>query len=444
MRVSRTFRIAEGMQRRTVVLLLTVTAFLGGLWTGRDLLFNLTYLLGLLLIVSFAWSWINLNYVHISRLTRTRRTQVGRPLEERFAIRNTSVLPKLWLEVRDFSSLPVHYASHVINNLGGKKQYSWRVTTLCRERGRYQLGPMRLATSDPFGLFPLQKDLTPTSNVVVYPLTFDIQQFSLPIGLLPGGDALRRRTHYVTTNASSVRDYAPGDSFSRIHWKSSARRSRLIVKEFELDPLADIWVVPDMSIYGHVAAKTIQSEALTEGDLPKWMSKNEPDEFELPEATEEYMVSITASLAQYFLRRDRSVGMLAYGQSNEILQPDRGERQINRVLETLSVLRAKGSVPLPDMLNAEAHLFPRGTTVIVVTPTTSENWPTAAQQLSRRGLRIVSVMIDPESFGGVHSAAPIYTLLRASGLGAYLVNNGDDLSAVLSMGNMRAGQSFVV
>jgi uncharacterized protein (DUF58 family) len=45
-----------------------------------------------------------------------------------------------------------------------------------------------------------------------------------------------------------VRDYEPGDSFSRIHWRSTARRDRLVVKEFELDPLADIWIVPDMSV----------------------------------------------------------------------------------------------------------------------------------------------------------------------------------------------------
>ena len=40
------------------------------------------------------------------------------------------------------------------------------------------------------------------------------------------GEALRRRTHYVTTNAAGVRDYAPGDSFGRIHWPSTARRNR--------------------------------------------------------------------------------------------------------------------------------------------------------------------------------------------------------------------------
>lgn len=417
-------------QRRTVVFILAAVALLGGLLTGRALLFNLAYLLGLLLILSFAWAWVNINSVHLSRVTRTWRTQVGRPMEERFTVRNTSVVPALWLEIRDFATLPGHFSSHVVHNLGPRSSYSWRVTTLCRQRGRYQLGPIRLSTSDPFGLFPMQRDYNRTNNVVIYPLTVDIHQFALPVGLLPGGDALRRRTHHITTNASGVREYAPGDSFSRIHWPSTARRDRLIVKEFELDPLADIWVVPDMSVFSHlVPRESVQSEALLPGDLPRWMKL---EEFTLPETTEEYTVTIAASLAQYFLRHDRALGMLAYGQSNEIVQPDRGERQLNRILETLAVLRAEGQVPIQDMLHAEAHLFPRGTTVIVVTPTTREQWATAARQLARRGLRMVTVLVNPESFGGPRSAAPLFTLLQASGMSAYLVNNGDDLTAVLS------------
>ncbi|HRO23518.1 MAG TPA: DUF58 domain-containing protein, partial [Promineifilum sp.] len=314
-------------QRRIVVLMLALVAFFAGLVTGRDLLFTLSYLLGLLLILSFVWAWVNLNGVHLSRVTRARRTQVGKPLEERFTVRNTTVVPKLWLEVRDFSTLPYHYSSHVVNNLGARQSYSWRVTTICQQRGRYQLGPIRLRTSDPFGLFPMERDLTPTSNVVVFPMTFDIHQLALPVGILPGGDALRRRTHYITTNASSVRDYEPGDSFNRIHWRSTARRDRLVVKEFELDPLADIWVVPDMSVFGHVAPRGKNAAPTPPpSDVPSWLKMKE---FQLPESTEEYTVTIAASVAQFFLRRDRAVGMLAYGQSNEILRPDRGERQFN-------------------------------------------------------------------------------------------------------------------
>ena len=424
-------------QRRIVVFALGLAAFIAGLVTGRDLLFTLAYLLGLLLILSFIWSWVNLNGVHLSRVTRVRRTQVGRPLEERFTVRNTTVVPKLWLEVRDFSTLPFHYSSHVVNGLGPRQSYSWRVTTICQQRGRYQLGPIRLRTSDPFGLFPLERDLTPTSNVVVFPMTFDIQQFALPVGILPGGDALRRRTHTITTNASGVRDYEPGDSFSRIHWRSTARRDRLIVKEFELDPLADIWIVPDMSVYGHVVPrKQAAPPQPPPGDIPGWLKMQE---FRLPESTEEYTVTIAASVGQFFLRRDRAVGMLAYGQSNEILQPDRGERQFNRILETLAVLRAEGEVPIQDMLHAETHLFPRGTTVIVVTPNVREEWAVVARQLARRGLRVVTILVNPASFHGQRSAEPLFHLLRASGQVVYMVNNGDDLTTALSRGATQAG-----
>ena len=238
----------------------------------------------------------------------------------------------------------------------------------------------------------------------------------------------------MTTNASGVRDYAPGDSFSRIHWPSTARRDRLIVKEFELDPLADIWIVPDMAIFSHIAPKKDAVKDLSK--LPPWMQL---EEFELPETTEEYTVAIAASLAQYFLRRDRAVGMAAYGQSNETIQPDRGERQLNRILEILSVLRAQGQVPIEDVLEAEAYLFPRGTTVIVVTPNASEEWVTAVRQIARRGLRIVTVLVNPKSFGGQNSSEPLLPVLRAAGMGAYLVNCGDDLTAVLSQNGKQAG-----
>jgi uncharacterized protein (DUF58 family) len=424
-------------QRRTAVFVLALLALVGGLITGRDLWFNLAYLLGLLLIISFVWAWININGVHLSRSTRVRRTQVGKPLEERFTVRNTSFLPKLWLEVRDSSNVPGHRTSYVVNNLGSRRSYTWRTITICRERGRYQLGPILLRSSDPFGLFTMERALTPTSNVVIYPQTFEIEQFALPVGILPGGDALRRRTHYVTTNASGVRDYAPGDSFSRIHWRSTARRDRLIVKEFELDPLADIWIVPDMAVFGHVSARPPTPAAATNsGDLLEWLWV---EQFMLPDTTEEYTVSVAASLAQYFLRYDRAVGMLAYGQSNEIVQPDRGPRQLTRILETLSVLRAQGQIPVEDMLHAESHLFPRGTTVIVVTPTNQEKWVVSARQLVRRGLRVVTVLVDPASFGGRHTSAGLASLLQGYGMAVYTVRCGDDLTAVLSQGRSRSG-----
>ncbi len=414
-------------QRRALAfLILALVCLFSGFATGRDLWFTIAYLLGFLLILSFFWAYINLRQTKISRVTRTRRTQVGQPLEERILLINTSRFPKLWLEVRDNSNFPNHNISRVVNGLPPNRRYGWRTATQSYLRGRYRLGPLVIRTSDPFGLFPMERRIDATNNVVVYPMTVDIHHLPLPPGVLSGGDALRRRSYQATANAVSVREYAPGDSFNRIHWKSTARRNRLIVKEFELDPLTDIWIVPDLSAEVQVG--------LTGTEAAQQAQASGEAQTSLPLSTEEYVVTIAASLAQYFLRQDRAVGMIANTNNSEFVQPDRGERQINRLLETLAVLQADGELALADTLLSQSSRFARGTTLLVITPTTNENWASTARELMRRGLRVATVLVNPEKFafaGRGDSAEPLLSLLQINGIASYFVNAGDNLSHVL-------------
>jgi uncharacterized protein (DUF58 family) len=415
------------VHRLRMMVLLALGAMTAGLITGRSLFYHLTYLFLALIGLAFLWAWTGVSWVHLRRQTRARRAQVGRPLEERFAVRNSSSIPKLWLEVRDESDLPGHLASQVVNSLPPRQERAWTIRTICRERGRYTLGPITLYSGDPLGLFQLRRALEPTSSIVVFPATFEILSFPLPTGLLPGGDALRRRTHYITTNASSVRDYVPGDSFNRIHWRSTARRDRLIVKEFELDPLSDVWIFLDM--HSDVHSSLTQPEEPVHDDTPFWVR---PREFSLPPSSEEYGVSVAASLAQHFLRRDRAVGLVSYGQRRESLQADRGERQLSKMLETLAVLHADGQVPLPEVIRAEAQQLVRGTSVILITPSADVQWLVSARQMERAGLRVVAVVLDAGSFGGQPDARNVAAQLAATGMITYLVANNDSIADSLS------------
>jgi len=414
-------------RRRTALYLIIGISLLAGLITGRTFFFNVTYAFAGLLIFALLWSWSGANWLRLARQTRARRAQVGRYLEERFTIRNTSILPKLWLEVYDSSSLPGHRASHVLSNLGTQSVTSWAVRTLCVRRGEFQLGPLRIVAGDPFGLFEVERKISATSRLVVYPATVPIPDFALPTGLLPGGDALRRRTHYITTNASGVREYAPGDSINRIHWRSTARRDRLMVKEFELDPLADIWLMMDGDRTVHVGDYTPSEQ---DAELLPW----ETNQTSLPAVTEEYAVTIAASLAQYFLERDRSVGLATNTHTEEVIQVDRGPRQLTKILETLAVVRASSGMPFEQLLTIEGDHMPRGATVIAITPSTREGWIGAAQRLLRRGLRVITVLIDPEDFGGRSGMRQIAARLALVGIPTYTVRKDDNLSAVLGRG----------
>jgi uncharacterized protein (DUF58 family) len=437
------------LERSWTVILLWLAALIMALAVPpaqKDIFFTLTYLFGGLLVFSFVWAWLNLHWARVTRQTRSRRSQVGKYAEERFIVENTGPLPKLWLEVRDQSELPGHRVSRVVNSLPARHQRSWAVKTTCYRRGRFMLGPVTLYSGDPFGLFLLQRDIHLTSHIVVYPPTFDLPGFSPPVGQISGGDALRRRTHYVTTNVAGVRDYVPGDSFNRIHWPSTARTGRLIVKEFELDPMADIWLFLDLEKRVHVGKV---AELTLDLSLPPLLRvlRDEPSHIDLDPSTEEYAIAITASLAKHFLDRNRSVGMVTYSRraQREFAQTDRGERQLGRLLGMLAVARAEGSIPLAQVLAAETVNFTRGTTAIVVTSSTDPEWVVATRHLVTRGVRCVAVVVDPASFVQETSTSRYELVTRrvivdlvTSRIPTYLVRYGDPLELALSEANAQA------
>ncbi len=416
------------MRNAGVVLILLVVAVAGALATGKPLFFNLAYSLLGVTVVSYLWSWYNVSWVQVSRETLSGRSQVGKVAEERFVLRNRGLLPKLWLEVRDHSELPEHRASMVINSLAPGGEHGWTVRTTCRRRGRYRLGPLSLISGDPFGLFLHRRDLTPVSSIVVFPLVVDLPRFGALSGELAGGGTLHRRTHYVTTNVAGVREYYPGDSFNRIHWPSTARTGRLIVKEFELDPTADVWICVDMEQTVHVERPAPEASG-THGDLPVLPARKATA---LDPSTVEYGVAAAASIARYFIQCKRAVGLIAYGESREVVQPDRGERQLNKILETLAVLRAAGKVSIDRVLAAEGTLVGRNSVMVVVTPSTDKAWASVLRDLGRRGVHGIGVVIDPAGFGSRQKADGVVQALAGAGILAYRVREGSSLAAALA------------
>lgn len=410
--------------RRNAIYGLLILVLLTGLFTGRAFFFNLAYLLGGLLIISLLWSFTAVRWIGISRRTRARRAQVGRSLDEVFTVTNRAILPKLWLEVRDESDLPGHRASHVVPALGARSSYRWTVETPCLVRGEFRLGPMSIISGDPFGLFSSPRKLGATSKVIVYPATIPVNKFELPMGVLSGGDAERRRAQFVTTNAAGVREYVYGDSFNRIHWSSSARKDRLMVKEFEIDPQADVWLFVDFSRASLVEAPSVRR---MNGDGPVI-----PGSPAIPASTEEYAVVIAASLAQYFVENERALGFVAYVPHREVYQPERGNRQLMHILETLAIARSRSAYSLGQTLSLETPTLTRGTTLVIVTASLDPAWITEAQILSRRGIRPMCVLIDPASFGGSIRTDHTRSMLRLGKIPSILIRQGDDLTAALA------------
>lgn len=268
------------------ILLIIVLAFFA-ISSGWRVLYLLTYVMLTLFILSWIWARYSLRKMIFRRTASVGRVQVGEIFDERLMLDNVSVMPKLWVQIADSSTLPGHRAGYVAS-MGGRKRATWRARTVCKQRGRFQLGPVTATSGDPFGLFRRRIMLTVPKELLVLPRVLPISSFVLFTGGLPGRGRSSRRALQATTNATTIRDYAAGDAQNRIHWRSTAHYNRLMVKEFDLDPALDAWIFLDLN------------EAVQAG--------------EGEHSTEEYGVTIAATVAVYLLRQDLSLGMIMNAQ----------------------------------------------------------------------------------------------------------------------------------
>jgi uncharacterized protein (DUF58 family) len=397
--------------RRLALTLIGIIFFiciLAALSTGFWLPTRLGYVIMLGVPLAYFWAKSNAKNLEVTTERPLDRLQEGQTYQERITVRNLSWMTKLWLEVEDPSDLPGHTGRQIIT-LGPRESRTWRISTLCRRRGLFSIGPIIITTGDPFGFFKYTKRYGRPQNILVYPQATELPNFYVPPANLPGEGRFRRRTHYVTPNASGVRNYEPGDSFNRIHWPSTARTGQLMVKLFELDPASDIWIILDLDKSVHVG----------EGD----------------EGTEEFSVQIAASIARYFLVANRSVGFISYGKRLFIEEAERGAQHYTRILEALALATAEGDLPIGTLVQEESKRFGRHTTVVVVTPSTKEDWVSSLQFIAEQGVKVGAVLLDAETFGGKDSSLMAFGALAASDVYTYLVRNSDDLITSLAMGS---------
>jgi uncharacterized protein (DUF58 family) len=388
------------------LLLLWLVLLLLALSTGWNAVWVLVYSLAGLVVGSALWAHWNVSGLELRRRHRVTRVQVGDTFIEQAVLEALPGLsqwwPRLWLELHDGSDFPGHHLDGVLS-LGIVGHKVWELRSVCTRRGRFGLGPVWVTSGDPFGIFRVSRKLTDGTSVVVYPRTVRLPRFGRVPGELPGGSVQGVRVQFSTPNVASVREYRPGDAFNRIHWPTTARTTRLMVREFELDPTADVWIVLDLHDEGHTGSGL--------------------------ESTEEYAVTASASLARHLLDQGRAVGLVS---QTVTLPADRGPRQLERILEVLAMVRASSTLSLAGMLSAETSRFARSSTLVSVTPSTSEAWARFLQALSGRGVHSNAVLIEAATFGTAPSTLLLVASLAAAHIPTYLVKRGDRLEHALS------------
>jgi uncharacterized protein (DUF58 family) len=351
-------------------------------WSMLDKLIIALVALGL---VAWIWSRLSLTRLGLTRSLSSDRVRAGEVVTEDLALRNYSRLPKLWVEVRDHSSLPYHRAGRVVS-LRGRSGEAWTTDTRARQRGRFRLGPITVLSGDPFGIFQTKKSIPVSHELVVYPAMVDVSQIHLPAATMSGGAMHALNPAVSSPTIAGLRDYTAGDPLNRISWTATARRGMMMVKEFDPDPTSDLWIILDMSEEAQVDLPVGSDDALADDVTGAVL-----------DSTEEYIVAIGASLADRALSQGRKVGLVVNRAMPVRLDADNSQRQWFRIFETLATANAFGTRTLTEAIAAESRRLTRTNGVVVVTASGDREWTPAARALVQRQVPVTAVVVDAGS-----------------------------------------------
>jgi uncharacterized protein (DUF58 family) len=387
--------------RAPLLAVLVVLSFFAGI-TGVQLAYTLAYALLLLLVLAWVWSWVLARRLEVRRETPQGAHMVGEAFTERFGLRNRSPLTLPYCEVHDRSRIPGYSPGRACAlNPGGS--VVWAARGIFTRRGKIGFGPLEVRLGDPFGLFPRTVRVRETGAVTVYPAIHPVDAVLAPIWMGASfGDVHRGRGLDIPPDVSSVRDHAPDDGLSRIHWPSTARTGRLISRLYESRQSSDVMVLLDLCRGTHFG--------------------------EAPESTLEYAVSLAASICHASLARGQAVGLVTNDRLGTAIGPGRGETQRLRILEFLAIAQDNGRRPIAATITTHGRGWQGRGGLIVVTSDRDPDWVEALVEVGMRGQRHLAILVEPTSFGASGPPMRVGAAWRLA-LDWWVVRRGDVLSA---------------
>ncbi len=347
------------MIRRLQLLIVAVVLLMAAFATGLPFLFYVVYL-GLLAVGgSYVLTRFGLADLEAGYRVDHRQAHVGDDLRTTYSISNASGLPKPWLEVYNPTDLPVPLPGRALG-LRSWAQRSWVAIVPLTRRGTYRIEPMVVRTGDPFGFFEAAATVGRPTALTVFPRVVPLPRWRLANAFLEGTHSAPERTLQTTPLATTVRPYAPGDSFNRIHWRSTARLGEIQVKEFDLEQTADVWLFVDLE-------SRVQAG---EGDV----------------STVEEALRVAASVAHDAILENRAVGLTTSGHRLVSIPADRGPRQRQKIMQLLAAVDGDGHTPLAEVLVNGLPKLRRGMTAVIVTASRERQWVRTLTSLRARGV----------------------------------------------------------
>ncbi|MCF3943090.1 DUF58 domain-containing protein [Oceanobacillus alkalisoli] len=253
--------------------------------------------------------------------------------------------------------------------IGFKKQLeiSYRLDKL--PRGEHELQGVRVLISDVFGfvkkeyIYPVQDEL------IVQPNTRDIRISDRAVSFEQGQQVVNLFQLENTNVATGVREYAPGDRFSWIHWKQTAKNQTVMTKEFEQERSNNLYVILDAC-------------------LPK---RKNPLAFEAS-------VELTLSLVTKLEKNTTDIELLTVGRETKEFSLGESNQGKGDIRYYLTKIQPDGEIPFSGALRELLLTKKRMERLVIITTSVDDFFWQTIHELRQRIAQIVIFYVQGSKF----------------------------------------------
>jgi len=263
-------------------------------------------------------------------------------------------------------------------------------------RGEHTFKGIRIKTGDPFGIIEKERYITMKEKIIVYPAYQELiyspkdSQFDL------GTAATNDQIHRDTTMSVGVREYQPGDRFSWINWKATARRNEFMTKEFEQRKSHAVLLLMDCA----------------------------------PDPHFEAIVTFTASMVRSILKKGAQVGLITVSEGRFRSQIRGGQSHHHQLFYHLAKIQSKCTMPFDQVIAREELQAGQNNSIMIVTARITDKLiDTLVSNASRSGNSVIFLM---KAEHDVYSKEErhLVSIVRAKGIQVTLIHEGHFAEAI--------------
>jgi len=401
-------------------LIIILSSFILGIKTNIEIfyiifsLFVMIVMADIMLLIS---SLLMMGKIRVERKMQSEITE-DESLSINFILYNQGIYPLFNIELNDFLGCTNEnkHRSFFVDWLKPKDKFKTNYICVCKQRGKYTVGPLTLTLYGLIGIAYAKKTLGLENTVYVYPRTFEIRKTPpLTKGYLPWFGLETIPSSGEDDEFFGLREYKFGDPLKRIHWLSVARKNKLMVKEFQRCSFYQVTIIFLLN----------RTENIGRGK----------------ESVAEYIVKIAASLTKHFIEKNICTEILAHaGKLAKYYPSNKGRDYMEEIFKFYAEATAESKINMEEFIYEYYNLIPHHSTLFIIITEKSLDTIMGILHLKELDISIVALVVisatfsanPPDKKGLDIIKGKIISKLYGAKIDTLLFCKGDNLGTVFS------------